>query len=465
MPRIDSRLILSALLTVGTSLLPAQTVPPDSPWRGIGVMWSETAPGVYHTVPGPAATMPGVALVEGQDPVLIHGTPSQPLVDRGTLMFWVRTDQAYRSGRDAVVFTQKLVELRDAFTISFIAEKPSLTLMVQWHGPREAVSPRHIRVILPELPGPAWHHIAVRWDGPGGESNVFLDGTPYHLSVGQEPPLPIKPATELVLHLDRFAFADFRLLPGPVSEKELRAVIGAEKWGGLDTLLGVRDYGPAPSNRERGKLLYHRALNSAADTSDWKIEGPAIIDYRDGWMHMRSERPNGPEGHLVHWCPVDFPARFRAEWDFELIDETGLCIVFFAAHGQGDRDLFDSSLAPRNGVFTKYTNSDIDCYHISYFANAPSSPRRVANLRKNSGFYLIANGPVGVTAGGGGNVHHAILVKDGARIRMAVDGRTIIDHTDDGKRAGPVWGAGKIGLRQMQWTNARYRDFRVYALP
>ena len=36
--------------------------------------------------------------------------------------------------------------------------------------------------------------------------------------------------------------------------------------------------------------------------------------------------------------------------------------------------------------------------------------------------------------------------------------------TDDGHSYGPALGAGKIGLRQMQWTVARYRDFRVHAL-
>jgi len=428
-----------------------------------GFTWSERSSNGVRVVPGPLPGASGIAAAN-RAPVILRGAPPRPLTDRGSLLFWIWTDQPYRSGRDAAVFNQKLVELGDAFTVSFVAEKPSLTLMVQWHGSRAELGPRYIRVILPEIPGPAWHHVAVRWDGPRGESNVFLDGTPYHLPVGQEPPLPVRPATEIAVHLDRFAFADLRLLPAPVTENELRAIVGAQPWGALDTLLGVSDYGPAPAERERGALLYQNALGTAADTRDWRLEGPAIVEYRDGWMRLRSERPNGPEGHLVHWCPREFPARFWAEWDFELIDENGLCIVFFAARGHGNRDLFDPALAPRNGVFTQYTQGDLDCYHISYFANTPSSPRRVANLRKNSGFYLIANGPVGVTTGGGGQVHHAILVKDGAHIRMAVDGRTIIDHTDDGQRAGPVWTSGKIGLRQMQWTNARYRNLRVYGL-
>jgi len=56
------------------------------------------------------------------------------------------------------------------------------------------------------------------------------------------------------------------------------------------------------------------------------------------------------------------------------------------------------------------------------------------------------------------------LVKHNNRILMYVDGRKIIDWLDDGKKYGPVLGGGKIGLRQMQWTHFRYRDFRVWAL-
>jgi hypothetical protein len=56
------------------------------------------------------------------------------------------------------------------------------------------------------------------------------------------------------------------------------------------------------------------------------------------------------------------------------------------------------------------------------------------------------------------------LIKDGAHIQLQVDGKVIIDWTDVGSRYGPVLGGGKIGLRQMQWTQAQYRNFRVHAL-
>ena len=39
-----------------------------------------------------------------------------------------------------------------------------------------------------------------------------------------------------------------------------------------------------------------------------------------------------------------------------------------------------------------------------------------------------------------------------------------LDLRDDGKRFGEVFGAGRIGFRQMPWTRTLYRNFRVYFL-
>jgi hypothetical protein len=259
------------------------------------------------------------------------------------------------------------------------------------------------------------------------------------------------------------ALADVRVRPEPFTPAELHALDGPEHAGQLDQLLGAQDLGTLSVGDRVGATLYQNDLSSARAVADWVLEGPAIITFHDGWMEMKSQRPDGPQGHFVHWCPQEFPDRFVAEWEFELIGEKGLCILFFAAKGKGGVDLFDSSLLPRTGIFGQYVIGDIDCYHISYFANTPNEPRRVANLRKNRGFYLLANGPVGVATSRSG-LHRALLIKDGPHIQMAVDGRKIIDYVDDGQRAGPAWADGKIGFRQMQWTSARYRNFRVSAL-
>ena len=62
------------------------------------------------------------------------------------------------------------------------------------------------------------------------------------------------------------------------------------------------------------------------------------------------------------------------------------------------------------------------------------------------------------------DIHNMKLIKDGAHIVMFVDNRRIIDWTDDGSEYGQVLEDGKMGLRQMQWTHFRYRNFRVFCL-
>ena len=92
------------------------------------------------------------------------------------------------------------------------------------------------------------------------------------------------------------------------------------------------------------------------------------------------------------------------------------------------------------------------------------NPGRItSNMRKNNNFFLVANGPPGILPASK-NQHLIRLVKDRNHIQFLVDNRVIIDFVDDGKRYGPVHGGGKIGLRQMQWMIARYRDFCVREL-
>lgn len=414
----------------------------------------------YRVIDGPHGDLK--AFTATRPPLAVTTKLPFTLPGRGSLMFWFRTDAAYASGHAAETFRQKLVSLPGALAVSLNTDKTSVTLLVQWEGPREAVFERHIRVILPRLPGPAWHHLAIHWDGAKGQSNAFLNGTPYYVVGESMPPLAIQSTSDVVAHLDRFALADLRVDSEPFAPAALRNIVGREHFGTLASLLGAAELPAFPPDAPRGPLLYETSLATPADAGDWILEGPGVITHRDGWLTMKSQRPDGPQGHLVYWCPKVFPDRFVAEWEFELLEPKGLCIVFFAARGHDGKDLFDPALPRRSGIFTEYTEGALDAYHISYFANTPAVPRAVANLRKNAGFFCLSNGPVGVTSGRPGTIHRAVLVKDGAHLRMSVDGRTIIDYTDDGQRAGPVLTDGRIGLRQMQWTHARYRNFRVH---
>lgn len=212
----------------------------------------------------------------------------------------------------------------------------------------------------------------------------------------------------------------------------------------------------------KGELLYSTSMENASSIDGWKMEGPGEIVFNDGWMEMYSPEE---KMHHVFWCPEAFPSSFIAQWSMQnLKTEAGLCIVFFAANGLKGQDVMDPSLPPRDGTFSQYNNDQLTNYHISYYANTPNLPDRpVARLRKNPGKNIVYEGPPGIAAKSGA-IHQVTLIKDEAHIQLYVDNRKIIDWVDDGAVNSGFLGAGKIALRQMQWTHFRYRDFKVWGI-
>ena len=212
----------------------------------------------------------------------------------------------------------------------------------------------------------------------------------------------------------------------------------------------------------KGPLLYANTLSSEREVSDWIMEGPGQVYFEEGWMHMHDPDESG---HHVFWCPFDFPSDFIAQWEVQNQElDAGLLIIFFAATGLLGEDIFAPNLKLRDGVFRGYTRSDINAYHISYYAHTPPAPNRPhAHLRKNSGFHKVHEGGPPISPASD-QIHQITLIKQKGHIRMYLDDRQLIDWIDDGKEFGPVLQGGKIGFRQMQWTHFRYRHFRVWQI-
>ena len=216
------------------------------------------------------------------------------------------------------------------------------------------------------------------------------------------------------------------------------------------------------SDIKKGELIYSNPLASKSDVSDWIMEGPGVTEFKDGWMEMYS--PN-EKFHHVFWCPKDFPGSFIAEWELQNLEtDAGLCIIFFSAKGNNGESIFDASFPARDGTFNQYTKSKyFNNYHISYYANGRDNPgREISHLRKNTGFKIVQENEPGIPIKSTA-IHKMTLVKDDAHIVMLVDGRKIIDWTDEEKKQ-PVWQDGKMGFRQMEWTHFRYRNFKVWSV-
>jgi len=213
--------------------------------------------------------------------------------------------------------------------------------------------------------------------------------------------------------------------------------------------------------------VYQTSFEEPADLEDWRLEGGLRMSVAGGNLVLES-RPGSTKSeananHLVCWLTQEVPADFLLEFSVRPENrQQGLNIVFFNTRGLHGESIFDPALAPRDGLFKQYHSGDLNGYHISYWA----AGRGTANVRKNRGFHLVAEGTDLVTDGPAGDFQTVRLYKHDGTIRCTVDDALSVAYDDDGTTFGPVWThAGWIGLRQMGHTvRCQYGHLKVWPL-
>ncbi len=377
--------------------------------------------------------------------------------EEGTLMFWYRPDTPTPAQGEPNV-RHDPVRVSDGLG-------PRISLRQDWRQARLASANPWNRegggpgAVYSHLIAGKWYHIAYTWKKADKDVCVWLFGLPQADTLGKwgEGEATDEPwADVLRVGCTAGAVDDLRVYD--------RAMTGAQ-------IAAAGNYGDGECMYDEGKIFFDTMLNAdplkgqllVEETFDepwernWVLEGPGILTIEDGRLRMREG-----DNHIVLWNKQTFPKDFIAEWEFTPNEIDGLCIVFFCAAGRNGEDLFDPSLQKRDGTFNLYHSGDINCYHISYFRNTCGRSPNCA-LRKNWGFYRASCGydfiplQTGVTS-------KLTLVKRGAHLQLAINGHVSIDWVDDGVSRGPVWGAGRIGLRQMMRTDAYYDNFRVWAV-
>lgn len=216
-------------------------------------------------------------------------------------------------------------------------------------------------------------------------------------------------------------------------------------------------------------LIYENLFAKKEDIEDFVLEGKADITFENGCMRMKNalEAGLGQMANFVLWCPKEFPKDIRVEWEFRPLSDVGLCILFFAAAGKGNRDLFDPSLAERTGEYPQYHSGDINAFHVSYFRRKEPEERvfHTCNLRKSCGFYLVAQGADPIP--GVEDVvdfYRLAVIKKENRIEFTINEMSIFTYMDDGITCGALLDGGKIGFRQLAPLTAEYRNLRVYQI-
>lgn len=213
--------------------------------------------------------------------------------------------------------------------------------------------------------------------------------------------------------------------------------------------------------------IYRNPLRQASDLAGWKLEGAANLTFAGGCLTMENARPpeDGQAANFVLWCPEEFPADIEISWDFLPLREPGLSILFFAAKGLiGGMpvSVFDPRLAPRQGLYDQYNNSDISYLSLSYFRRRWAEERdlNVLNLRSAPGFKLLAQAADPIPSAGVRDKPLRMIVrKHRRRITFVIAGLTALDWKAP---EGTDWpGAGRIAFRQMAPLRAQYANLEV----
>jgi hypothetical protein len=191
------------------------------------------------------------------------------------------------------------------------------------------------------------------------------------------------------------------------------------------------------------------------DGHEWVLEGDGRAWTEGGLLHLATNHDANDKAHLVLWLHRVFPGDILVDYDFAPADvNRGLHILFWSARRATGGDVFEPGLPRRHGDFRPYIVGELDSYHVSVFATDDQNLRRTANLRKNSGFALVAVGEDRIGGATTPGPFRVRLLKVGPRMTLAIDDTVILDYTDDGRSHGPVLDAGHLGFRLMSHTRA-----------
>ncbi len=404
-----------------------------------------------------------VGIYSVRNSILTKARLPEPISDEGTVALWIRPGKDYQTGIDTPTNTLKILEIENLCSFEFEQSPSTLDFVWRWDKSEGNTQYHDQHMLTPKLYGGDWIQIVFRWSAEENIFSSYINGIPYKQN--QELMSLNNPVGErLILHVSDFAFSEMMISDRLFEGRELERLLDVDENRLLRQTLGQERTQKIYYDDIQGDLLYSNPLREPKDIRGWHPEGEARISFDNGLI-LESADPEGERthGNIVLWCGEDMPASFIAKWKFEPLSEHALAMVFFAARGKNGKNIYDSSIAARDGTFSQYVYGDINSYHINYYTNTPYSARTNCSLWKNAGFYLADYGPA-VVDPDVSDTYTATLIKYGNYISMAINSWIVISFIDDGERFGDVLTWGKIGFRQMKWTKMRYSDLEVYGV-
>ncbi|MBN1669466.1 MAG: DUF1961 family protein [Kiritimatiellae bacterium] len=451
--------------------------------------------------PGPGATFvesaEGYGVAPGAEGCALRiPIPAGTWQSRGALAFWFRASR--RIGKGDAELTIPLAQ--SAFiNVSLVEPTHIRSYEISPHYPHLKIQLRTQDDVLPDgelelshIKPNQWYHLIVAWNPDANRLDAYLNGIPQ--------PSPLGKFRKKNIAWRPVAGASGDLVLGGVAGTgERKVAIAVDSVQLFDRYLSERDVEELLKGRAMPRLAgegrtlhpdkpldlapyeispvyeadFSKPLNVVHENAlvekgkrvrrpagaDWVLEGKGRVWTQDGKLHFDHRLSEGKGDNIVLWNTRVFPENFLLELGIAPEDsENGLAIIFLCATARAGGGIFDPGVAGRYASFRRYVAGDINCYHVSYWAGGRTS----TNMRKNSGFHLVSSGMERITEAGAGP-HRVRLLKVGDRIQLETCGFLTLEFDDDGETWGPVYGAGRIGLRQMRHAgSSSYSCFRVW---
>jgi hypothetical protein len=320
-----------------------------------------------------------------------------------------------------------------------------------------------------------WYHVAVAWDTSRGLVEMYLNGEWLNGADGMRPD-EVRDA--LYIGNPLMCLADLRLAPRRLEPAVVQQCFEAERAGsgrvtdpGVEQILHGHSCGRLEPDTSGYTRIAAETLTDPAEVERWTRHGPddmAVKECRATPEGMLLEtHPTWDDQNLCYlWSPYWYEGDFILRYKFRVESDLGLAIVVFDASTHDRQDVVDQPNYPITGAMITI-NRRVRCYWWEYMRRTPPVPHDRCT-------HLLAKGPYQRPLADNVRTnlpqrdvwHELVVQREAGRVRCGIDGDCIADVRDDpGLGHGPVHNCGRIGLRHMQRTRVRYRDFELYTRP
>ncbi|MDR1011232.1 MAG: DUF1961 family protein, partial [Opitutaceae bacterium] len=232
-----------------------------------------------------------------------------------------------------------------------------------------------------------------------------------------------------------------------------------------ESVAGWRDALSLPLNRDEDMLaFFHQGgvTGTQVTPEGVRITTPTLDEYYNSF-HLVKPDPT----RMYLWSRRTFEGDLYASFEFKLLAHGGLCLFMAQAAGMQGEDFMKDYFLRSDGSMSMVCWEDVRNYHWEFY-------REMLDTRND----LVSHGmiknpwlkPVAFQVENRrwdlNRWYKLEFLQEGARIRGAIDGVTVIDYTDNGfDNNGPVLTHGHIAIRCMMRTDIVIRNLLVKDRP